>query len=175
MGKGDQHRMPIWKITARGHTKVSETELKREKLLEEKLEDRVVSEPELLGEPLLVIGRQVIIPDVKDRLDILALDSQGNAVIIELKRGEGPLPLYRRPLRLLTRARRLGTAKEEGPDLGALSLRVADGGARFRGRRASQHFSTQPGRGILEPFAKRLNLIASHQLASTSAFQLLFC
>src|SRR5215211_2703607 len=80
--------MPIWKITAKGPTKVSETELKQEKLLEEKLEDWVVSEPALLGEPLLVIGRQVIIPDVKDRLDILALDSQGNAVIIELKRGE---------------------------------------------------------------------------------------
>ena len=47
----------------------------QEKLLEEKLEEWVVSDPALLDEPLLIIGRQVIIPNVKDRLDILTLDN----------------------------------------------------------------------------------------------------
>jgi len=37
---------------------------------------------------LFIIGRQVHIPDIKDRLDILAIDPHGNSVIIELKRGK---------------------------------------------------------------------------------------
>lgn len=51
------------------------------------MEDWIVSDPTILGEPLLVIGRQVLIPDTRDRLDVLAVDPFGNAVIIELKRG----------------------------------------------------------------------------------------
>lgn len=91
--------MPIWKITESGPVKVTETKLKREKLLEEKLEDWIVDEASLLGEPLLIIGRQVLIPDVRDRLDILALDPQGNAVIVELKRGKLKDPVDMQALR----------------------------------------------------------------------------
>lgn len=80
--------MSIWKITPQGPIKVKETKLKQEKIREESLEDWIVSDPNLLGERLLIIGRQVLIPDVGDRLDILALDSQGNSVVIELKRGK---------------------------------------------------------------------------------------
>jgi hypothetical protein len=79
--------MPLWKITTKGPSKVAETRFKQEKLLEESLEDWIASDPNLLSEPLLIIGRQVIIPDTKDRLDLLAVDPQGNATIIELKRG----------------------------------------------------------------------------------------
>lgn len=79
--------MPIWKITEKGPAKITETTIKQEKLLEEKLEDWIVTDSAILGEPLLVIGRQVLIPDTRDRLDILAVDPFGNAVIIELKRG----------------------------------------------------------------------------------------
>ena len=79
--------MAIWKITDTGPAKIPETRLKEEKFLEEHLENWIVADPSLLGESLLVIGRQVLIPDTKDRLDLLAVDPQGNAVIIELKRG----------------------------------------------------------------------------------------
>jgi hypothetical protein len=61
---------------------------RKEKLLEEHLEDWIVADPTILGEPLLVIGRQVLIPDTKDRLDVLAVDPQGNSVVIELKPGK---------------------------------------------------------------------------------------
>lgn len=64
--------MPIWKITPQGPQRISETKMSKEKLLEENLEDWVISDPSILGEPLLIIGRQVLIPDIKDRLDILA-------------------------------------------------------------------------------------------------------
>jgi len=35
-----------------------------------------------------VIGRQVLIPDTRDRLDLLAVEPQGHSVVIELKRGK---------------------------------------------------------------------------------------
>lgn len=79
--------MPLWKITEKGPARVRETKFKQEKLLEEHLEDWIASDSSILGEPLLVFGRQVIFPDVKDRLDLLALDQQGSVVVIELKRG----------------------------------------------------------------------------------------
>jgi len=91
--------MPIWKIESNTPVKVSETKFKQEKLLEQHLEDWVVSDPALLGEPLLVVGRQVIVPEVKDRLDVLALDPQGNAVVIELKRGKIKDPVDMQALR----------------------------------------------------------------------------
>jgi len=80
--------MGLWKITKDGPSKVAETKLKQENLLEEHLEDWVATDSTILGEPLLIIGRQVLIPDVKDKLDLLAIDTQGNTVIIELKRGK---------------------------------------------------------------------------------------
>ena len=91
--------MPIWKITDEGPSKVPETKLEQEKLLEEKLEDWIAKDPSLLGESLMIIDRQVRIVDVGDRLDILALDPQGNAVIVELKRGELTDPVDMQALR----------------------------------------------------------------------------
>ena len=79
--------MSLWKIKHNKPQKINETNLLREKLLEESLENWIALDPSLLGEPLLIIGRQVLIPDTKDRLDLLALDPQGVAVVIELKRG----------------------------------------------------------------------------------------
>ncbi|HOD71872.1 MAG TPA: hypothetical protein PKO27_12640 [Deltaproteobacteria bacterium] len=80
--------MALWKITDKGPAKVKETKFKQEKLLEEHLEDWIASDPSMLGEPLLLFGRQVIIPDTKDRLDLLAVDSNGSITVIELKRGQ---------------------------------------------------------------------------------------
>jgi len=79
--------MALWKITDKGPSPVKETKFKDEKLLEEHLEDWIAAKPMLLGEPLLIFGRQVQIPDTKDRLDLLAVDPQGMIVVIELKRG----------------------------------------------------------------------------------------
>jgi hypothetical protein len=45
-----------------------------------------VKHPEILGEDPLIIGRQVQVEEVKDRLDLLAIDKDLNTVIIELKK-----------------------------------------------------------------------------------------
>ena len=91
--------MPIWKITNKGPVQVTETKLKQEHILEEHLEDWIVANPNVLGEPLLIIGRQVMIPDVGDRIDALGIDPQGHAVIIELKRGKLKDPVDMQALR----------------------------------------------------------------------------
>lgn len=80
--------MPIWKIAEDGPKKLQETKPRQEELLESNLEDWIVKDTSILGEPLLIIGRQVMVPDVKDKIDLLGLDLQGNAVVIELKRGK---------------------------------------------------------------------------------------
>ncbi len=77
----------LWKVTKSGPKPIGDTSLHREKLLEKNLEDWIAEQPNILGEKLWIIGRQISFFDTKDRLDLLALDSNGNAVIIELKRG----------------------------------------------------------------------------------------
>lgn len=94
--------MSFWKIINNKPEKVSETKLENEDILETQLEAWIESSTDILGEPLLIIGRQVIIPitpEVKDRLDLLALDPNGNAVIIELKRGKMSDPVDMQALR----------------------------------------------------------------------------
>lgn len=89
----------MWKIRGKDLLKLEDTTFVKESLLEENLEDWIERNPSVLGEELLIIGRQVNIPDVKDTLDLLALDTKGNAVIIELKRGQLKDPVEMQGLR----------------------------------------------------------------------------
>lgn len=92
--------MSFWKINTQNKPeKVPTTKLKNEHILEKHLEDWIENSIDILGEPLLLIGRQIIIPEVKERLDLLALDPNGNAVIIELKRGRMNAPVDMQSLR----------------------------------------------------------------------------
>jgi len=78
----------LYKVKGKQLEKIDQTRLKQEGMLEADLEDWVENDPSILGENLLVIGRQVQISEVKDRIDLLALDTNGNTVIIELKKGK---------------------------------------------------------------------------------------
>ena len=49
--------MAIWRVEGGRHEKLPETNLRDENLMEENLEDWIAKDPELLGEPLFVIGR----------------------------------------------------------------------------------------------------------------------
>jgi len=56
---------------------------------EAQLESWVVESPELIGEPLLILGRQLAeFAEDQDRLDVLAVDQDGELVLIELKVSE---------------------------------------------------------------------------------------
>jgi hypothetical protein len=53
---------------------------------EAKLEEWLIANPDLAGEPLLVLGSQLAeFAEDKDRLDILGVDRDGEIVLLELK------------------------------------------------------------------------------------------
>ncbi|MBD3232456.1 MAG: hypothetical protein GF315_01890 [candidate division Zixibacteria bacterium] len=91
--------MGIWKISNNAPRKIENTKFNQEQLLEGNLEDWITVDPSILGEPLLIVGRQVMFPDIRDKLDLLAIDPQGNSVIIEIKRGRLKDPVDMQALR----------------------------------------------------------------------------
>jgi hypothetical protein len=77
--------MSLWRLDETGSaTPVVEERLAAEALIESAVE----SAPELLGDEVLIIGRQVATPS--GPLDLLALDGQGRLVVIENKRDRTP-------------------------------------------------------------------------------------
>ena len=51
------------------------------------IQEWIDSTPKILGEELLIIGKEVVLPSGK-RLDLLAVDKQGALVVVELKRDD---------------------------------------------------------------------------------------
>ncbi|MBT3327470.1 MAG: hypothetical protein HN396_14645 [Gemmatimonadales bacterium] len=91
--------MPIWRVTDDGPQQLPGTEFGAENVLEADIEGWIAGDPLFLMEPLLIIGRQVDVHGVRDKLDLLALDTKGKAVIIELKRGALDDPVDMQALR----------------------------------------------------------------------------
>lgn len=77
-------RMQIWRADT-GLTSLTQSGTPTEKRLEELLEQ----DPTLLGQPLLIIGRQVR-TDLGKVVDLVALDAEGAVHVIELKRDKTP-------------------------------------------------------------------------------------
>lgn len=76
------------RVKGRDATELERTSLDALGLSEDDLREWVISHPEsFLGEDVLVIGREVLIEDVNDGIDVLGLDPDGNLVVVELKRG----------------------------------------------------------------------------------------
>lgn len=77
--------MRMWRIDGDQPRALTATRLPEERELHEFLK----RDPSLLGEPLLVIGSEVITP-YGPRLDLLAIDGEGNLHLLELKRDKTP-------------------------------------------------------------------------------------
>lgn len=77
--------MGMWRIDGDTPWRLSAATLPSEATLEQYLE----RDPSLLGERLLVIGRQVRTPHGKF-IDLLAMDGEGNLHVLELKRDKTP-------------------------------------------------------------------------------------
>jgi RecB family endonuclease NucS len=68
--------------------KLSPTQFNALKLKEKyDIEEWIEKTPEILGEELLIIYKELLLPSGK-RLDLLAIDKKANLVIIELKRDD---------------------------------------------------------------------------------------
>lgn len=75
----------LWRVSDGGPAKIAPSAL----ALESQLEDFIEADPSLLGEPLLVIGRQVRTQH-GGLIDLLAVDADGAVHVIELKREKTP-------------------------------------------------------------------------------------
>jgi hypothetical protein len=77
--------MTLWKVAGAKLQPISVSALDQE----QRLEDWIASDPTIVGMDLVIIGRQVQTA-FGGRIDLLALDPEGNCVAIELKRGRTP-------------------------------------------------------------------------------------
>lgn len=69
-------------------TALTSTSLSEEGYKEEDLRKWILESPHsILGEDILIIGREVEVQDIGDGVDLLGIDRDGNAVVIELKKG----------------------------------------------------------------------------------------
>lgn len=75
----------LWAVSDGRLVRVHASDVDREK----RLEDWIESNPDVLGERLLVVGRQVR-TKYGGIVDLLAVDGDGRGVVIELKRGKTP-------------------------------------------------------------------------------------
>jgi hypothetical protein len=78
----------VLRIQGRDAEELTETSLSEEDHQEDDLREWIIGRSaEVLGEDLLVIGRETAVADLGDGIDILALDRSGSLVVVELKRG----------------------------------------------------------------------------------------
>jgi hypothetical protein len=75
----------LWAVRDGALQRIQHNQIDREQRLEEWIE----SSPDILGERLLLIGRQVP-TKYGGRVDLLAVDGDGQVVVIELKKGKTP-------------------------------------------------------------------------------------
>ena len=78
----------LWKIKSRDTERIHETTLKKDDKLEKHLEEWIKRDPRIIEETLLVVGQQVQVADFHDTLDLLGVDTEGNSVTVEVKRGK---------------------------------------------------------------------------------------
>ena len=64
------------------------TSLSERDYVEEDLREWIFSDSlQILGEDLLIIGREVLVKNIGDAIDLIGIDRDGNLVVIELKKG----------------------------------------------------------------------------------------
>ena len=78
----------VWQISNKQITAIEENSFAAEHL-EHELENWIVQSPEILGDDLLIIGRQQSVDNV-GILDLLAVNSLGELSVVELKRDKAP-------------------------------------------------------------------------------------
>jgi len=78
-------QMNLWKVSGDDLEEIEASQLD----FEQRLEEWIAKNPSLLGLDVLIIGKQVP-TEYGGRIDLLAIDRQGDLVVIELKRSRTP-------------------------------------------------------------------------------------
>lgn len=105
----------LWAVNEGRLVKVNPRQVDRER----QLEDWIESNPDVLGEWLLIIGRQVQ-TGYGGIIDLLAVDGEGRCVVIELKRGRTPRDIVAQTLDYVSSVAKL--SEVEIRDLAARTL-----------------------------------------------------
>ncbi len=95
--------MNLWKVDGNDLTEINTSTLDKE----ERLENWITKDPSILGIDLLLIGRQVT-SEYRGRIDLLAINGQGDLVIIELKRDRTPREIVAQVLDYASWIKKLG-------------------------------------------------------------------
>lgn len=113
--------MNLWKVEANGLKEVSRSKLDKEDRLEKWIEQDI----NILDLDLLLIGRQVATP-YGGRIDLLAMDSDGNLVILELKKDKTPRDVVAQALDYASWVKDLNYKEIESIVLNYLDKSLAD-------------------------------------------------
>lgn len=95
--------MNLWKVDGNDLSEINTATLDKE----ERLENWITKDPSILGIDFLLIGRQVT-SEYRGRIDLLAINSQGDLVIIELKRDRTPREIVAQVLDYASWIKKLG-------------------------------------------------------------------
>ncbi|MCD4676750.1 MAG: hypothetical protein K8S18_12265 [Desulfobacula sp.] len=101
--------MKIWRINKGGLIEAQDSSLESEAILEE----WIAKDSSLLGLDLLIIGRQVV-TEFGGRVDLLAIDIQGDISIIELKKDRTPRDVVAQVIDYASWVKRLGYQELNG-------------------------------------------------------------
>src|SRR4051812_46818855 len=95
--------MRLWRVKGERLENITTSQLNKEK----RLEDWILNDASLLGmDDMLIIGRQV--QTGFGRIDLLALDSEANCIVLELKRDRTPREVVAQILEYATWVKDLG-------------------------------------------------------------------
>jgi len=75
----------LWKVSDNNIVVLNKSKLESE----DRLETWIENDPSILGIDLLIIGRQVV-TEYGGKIDLLGISSEGDLIIIELKRDKTP-------------------------------------------------------------------------------------
>lgn len=111
----------LFRVTSEGLKAVNRHSLKSEELLE----GWIAADPRIVGLDVMVIGRQVI-TEHSNRIDILAMDREGDLTIIELKRDRTPREVVAQVLDYASWVRGLTTRNVHDIAVEKLGRRLSD-------------------------------------------------
>ena len=95
--------MNLWKVEGTFLKEIEKETLDKE----QRLENWIEKDPSILGLDLLIIGRQVTTEN-RGRIDLLAINSDGDVVIVELKRDKTPRDIVAQVLDYASWIKKLG-------------------------------------------------------------------